>query len=210
MVLSIGERIKGFLFSPSATFDASYKDTLGDAFKYFAVILAIYAILIAIIAAVAFSLLAEMLPMLGVPAMPFGAALGPAAAVVFFVAALIGGIIGAVIGGLWLHIWVYLVGGRSGLGKTITAVVYGQTPYLLLGWIPVINFVAMLWTLVVEIIGVRQLHGLTTGKAVIAVILAIIIPGILVGVLFAVFWMPMMHGPMVSGPPIGPGMGGFL
>jgi hypothetical protein len=35
MVLSIGERIKGFLFSPSETFDASKEDSLGDAFKYF-------------------------------------------------------------------------------------------------------------------------------------------------------------------------------
>ena len=39
MVLSIGERIKGFLVSPSKTFDDSKEDTLGDAFKYFAAIL---------------------------------------------------------------------------------------------------------------------------------------------------------------------------
>lgn len=210
MVLSFWERIKGFLFSPSTTFDASKDDTLGDAFTYFALILAIYAILMAIIAAVAFSLLAGMLQMFGVPAMPFGAAMGPAAAVIFFIAALVGGIIGIFISGLWLHIWVYLVGGRNGFGKTITAIAYGQTPYLLLGWIPIINFVATIWTLIVEIIGIRQLHGLTTGKSVIAVLLAIIIPLIVFGLLFVVFLMPMMQGPMVYGPPMGPGRGGFL
>ena len=211
MVLSMGERIKGFLFSPSTTFDASKGDTLGDAFKYFVIILAIYAILIAIIAAVAFSLLAGLLEMFSVPmAVPWGAAMGPAAAVIFFIAAVIGGIIGIIISGLWLHIWVYLVGGREGLEKTIIAIVYGQTPYLLLGWIPIINFIALIWTLVVEIVGIRQLHEFTTGKAVIAVILALIIPLIVFGVIFAVFFMPMMQGPMIHGPPISARMGGFL
>ena len=211
MVLSLRERITGFLFSPSTTFDASKEDTLGDAFTYFVIILAIYAILIAIIAAVAFSLLAGMFELFGVPmAMPLGATMGFAAAIIFFSAALIGGIIGILISGLWLHIWVYLVGSRKGLGKTIIALLYGQTPYLLLGWIPIINFIAMLWTLVVEIIGVRQLHELTTGKAVIAVILALIIPLIVFGVLFAVFFMPMLQGPMGYGPSIGPRMGGSL
>ncbi|MBN1455088.1 MAG: YIP1 family protein [Methanomicrobia archaeon] len=205
------ERITGFLFSPSTTFDASKGDTLGDALKYFVIIMAIYAIFIAIIATVTFSLLAGMLELFGAPiAMPFGAALGPAAAIIFFSAALIGGIIGSFITGLWLHLWVYLVGGRKGLEKTIIALLYGQTPYLLLGWIPIINFIALLWTIIVEIIGVRQLHELTTGKAVIAVILALIIPLIVFGVLFAVFFMPLMHGPVGYGPSIVPRMGGSL
>ncbi|MGC9445113.1 MAG: hypothetical protein ACP5E9_09350 [Candidatus Methanospirareceae archaeon] len=67
-----------------------------------------------------------------------------------------------------------------------------------------------IWTLSVEIIGVRQLHGLITSKAVIAMILALIIPLVIVGVLFAVFFMPMMQVPMVYGQPTGPRMGVFL
>lgn len=208
MVLSIVERIKGFLFSPSDTFDASREDSLGDAFKYFVVILAIYAVLSAIIAAVAFSMIAGMFGMFGVPQMPFGAAAGPLAAVGVFIAALIGGIIGIFIGGVWLHIWVYLVGGRNGIGETIKAVIYGMTPSLLLGWIPIVGFIAGIWALIVEIIGVRQLHDLTTGKAVLAVIIAIVIPAIIIGILFAAF-MAMMPGQMFPGPSMGPGFGGF-
>lgn len=201
------ERIKGFLFSPSATFDASKGDTLGDAFKYFVVILVIYAILIAIIASAAMSLFAGMFGGFGL--MPFGATMGLAAGVFFFIAALIVGIIAIFISGLWLHIWVYLMGGRNGVEKTIIAVLYGETPHLLLGWIPILNFIALIWTLIVNIIGVRQLHGLTTGKAVLAVILALIIPLIVFGVLFVSF-MPMMQGPMGYGPSIVPRMGGSL
>ncbi|HUV02721.1 MAG TPA: YIP1 family protein [Desulfobacteria bacterium] len=207
MVLSIVERIKGFLFSPSATFDASREDTLGDAFKYFVIILAIYAVLIAIVVVAAFSLISGMLSMFGVPELPFGAARGLMAAVVFFVGALVGGIIGIFITGLWLHIWVYLVGGKNGVEQTIKAVMYGETPSLLLGWIPILNFIAGIWTLIVGIIGVRQLHGLSTGKAVLAVILAILIPAIVIGVIIAALG-PTMPGPGYPGP-LGPGFGGF-
>ena len=210
MALSIGERIKGFLFSPSETFDASRGDTLGDAFKYFIVILAIYAVLVAILVAVAFSLYAGMFGTLGIPAMPVGAAAGPVVAVAFFVAAVAFGIIGVFISGLWIHIWVYLVGGRNGVEQTIKAVMYGETPSLILGWIPVINLIAGIWALVVGIIGVRQLHGLSTGQAVLAVVLAIVIP-VIIYVALAVTLTPPMHGSGISWLPRGlSSLGGFL
>lgn len=207
MVLSIGERIKGFLFSPSATFDASKEDTLGDAFKYYVVILAIFAVIVAVLIAVAFSLFARMLGMPGVPMMLLGAGMGPLLAVGSFIVILVGGIIGVFIGGLWLHLWVYLVGGRNGVGQTIKAVMYGATPSSLLGWIPIVNFIAGIWALIVEIIGVRQLHGLSTGKAVLAVIIAIAIPLIIYVAIIAAF-MPLIPGPAFPGP-TGPGFGGF-
>ena len=49
MVLSIGERIIRFLFSPSRTFGNSKEDTIGDALTYFVVILGIFAAFIATI-----------------------------------------------------------------------------------------------------------------------------------------------------------------
>nr|QNO53711.1 hypothetical protein ONPGGGGH_00009 [Methanosarcinales archaeon ANME-1 ERB6] len=207
MVLSIGERIKGFLFSPSDTFDASKEDTVGDALKYFVVILAIFAVLFAILIAVAFSLFAGMFGMLGVPMMPFGAAMGAGLAVGFFIGVLVGGIIGVFIDGLWLHLWVYLVGGRNGVGQTIKAVMYGATPSFLLGWIPIVGIIAGIWALIVGIIGVRQLHELSTGKAVLAVIIAIAIPLIIYVAIIATF-IATMPGPMFSGSR-GPGFGGF-
>lgn len=163
--------------------------------------------LLAIIAAVVLSLFAGMLGMFGVPAMSFGVAMGPLLAVGVFVWVLVSGIIGVFIGGLWLHIWVYLVGGRNGIGETIKAVIYGMTPSLLLGWIPIVGFIALIWALIVETIGVRQLHELSTGKAVLAVIIAIIIPAIIIGVIWAAFMVTML-GPGFQGP-TGPGFGGF-
>jgi len=198
MALSIGERIKGFLFSPSETFDNSKDDTIGDAFKYFVVILTIFAVIISILLGVAFSLFAAMLGMLGVPMMTLGAAMGPLFAVVFFILTLVSGIIGVFIGGLWLHIWVYLLGGREGVEQTIKALMYGVTPGYLLGWIPIVGIIGGIWSLIVEIIGIRQLHELSTGKAVLAVIIAIAIPLIIYTVIIAAFIATM------PGPGLGP------
>jgi hypothetical protein len=197
MVLSIGERIKGFLFSPSETFDASKEDSLGDAFKYYVVILLVLAVLVAIIGAVAFQLIWGMFAAFLPPDAPSLAEIGPLLAVLpvlLFVLVLVGGIIGAFIDGLWIHLWVYIVGGRNGVGQTIKAVLYGATPYCLLGWIPIVNFIAEIWMIIVAILGVRQLHELSTGKAVLAVILAIIIPAIIIGAIFAAIMATMPKG----------------
>ena len=51
------------------------------------------------------------------------------------------------------------------------AVLYSATPTVLLGWIPLISFIAVLWSLVLRIIGIRELHEITTGRAVLALIL---------------------------------------
>ena len=210
MVLSIGERIKGFLFSPSATFDASKEDTLGDAFKYFIVILAIYAVIVTIIVTVALSwilnFLATTLPPGTLPpeALMFGLGGGAVFAVISFIQVFIGEIIGVFIIGLWTHIWVYLVGGRKGIEQTIKALMYGYTPGYLFVWIPVVN---VIWALIVGIIGIRQLHELSTGKAVLAVIIAIVIPIIIIGaIVVALIAVIIQSGPLVQ---TGTGFGGF-
>jgi len=196
----IVEKIKGFLFSPSETFDASKEDTLGDAFKYYIILLLIPALLSAVIAAVAFSLFAGFFGMMLPGVMPALAGAGAAVAFIVFIYVLIAGAIGVLIGGLWLHIWVYLVGGRKGLTQTFKALMYGATPSLLLGWIPFINFLASIWALIVEIIGIRQLHEISTGRAVAAVILAIIIP--------LVVWFVILLPAMMPTMPYGHGIGG--
>jgi len=184
MVLSIGKRMKGLLVSPSKTFDDSKEDSLGSAFKYFMVILTIFAVLIAIVAAVAFSMLMGNLEALDVPTRPLETSMGPSLAALVFALVLVGGTIGIFICGLWTHIWVYLVGGRKGVRQTIKGLMYGITPGCLLGWIPIVDIGGAIWALIDWIIGIRQLHELSTGKAVLAVIIAIAIPSVIIGVVF--------------------------
>ena len=82
-----------------------------------------------------------------------------------------------------------------------------MTPSLLLGWIPGVNIIAAIWALIVEIIGIRQLHELSTGKAVLAIIIAIAIPAI-IGIALIAAFIASMSGLMSQGPS-GPGFGGY-
>ncbi len=91
------------------------------------------------------------------------------------------------IGAAWLHLFVYLLGGRKGYVQTLKAVTFGSTPSLLFGWIPFIGLLAGIWTLVLEILGVRELQEITTARAVPAVILAILVIFLIVIVIAAFF-----------------------
>ena len=88
-----------------------------------------------------------------------------------FIYILIGGLI-AILGiSLLTHIWVYILGGKKEVGQTIKSMAYGSTPLLLLGWVPFLGVAFVIWSMVVSIIGIRQLHEVSMERAVAAFIL---------------------------------------
>lgn len=184
--MDFSEKVKGFLLEPSKTFDATKGENLNEAIKYYAVIAAIYSAIFAILLAFVGTLFGSMMGGRNL-GMLMGAGAGAGAAIIFFVLFMILAIIGAFISGAILHIFVYIVGGRKGISQTIKAVMYGSTPGLLLGWIPIIGFIAGIWSLVLEILGIRQLQELTTGRAILAVLIPIIIIVVLTIVIAAMF-----------------------
>ncbi|QSZ67008.1 hypothetical protein RJ40_05620 [Methanofollis aquaemaris] len=160
----IVERVKGFLLNPVETFRTAHGDDLGEALKYFVAILAVNAVLIG------------LMTMAGFGALP---GMGAGGGIVAGISAIIGGIIGGIIGlfvvGLIIHIFVALIIGGNGLGETIKALAYAATPGMLLGWIPILGFLAYLWTVALAVIGIREIHDTTTGKAAVAVFMPVII-----------------------------------
>ena len=194
--VGFGEKIKGFLISPVETFQKVKDEDLGPLMKYFVVLAVIFSILWAIIFAAMASAMTAMMPI----KMPFmGAAAGGLAAVTMFISYLILLIIGLFICAAIVHIFVYLLGGRKGYTQTVKAIGYGMTPSLLLGWIPFIGIIAGIWALIVEIIGIRELQEMSTGKAVLAMILPLIII-----VIIAVAIFMYVSGPVYSTPPYTP------
>jgi hypothetical protein len=175
MSQDIIEKAKGFLMDPVETFRNAQSDDMGEALKYFAIILAIN------------SVLSGLLVMAGIGAytdVP-GMGAGVAGGIVAIIGGFIGGVIGIFVAGLIIHIFVALIVGGNGIEQTLKAVMYGATPAMLLGWIPFISIIGGLWSLVLYIIGIRELHDTTTGKAAIAVVLPAII-GIVLVVMFAI------------------------
>ena len=95
-----------------------------------------------------------------------------------FVALLVGGTLGMLVAAVWLHIWVYAFGGRRGFKQTLKAYMLGMTPFLILGWIPVINVFGAIWAILAVLNGIMQLHEMYSGAAILALLFSLIIPGV--------------------------------
>jgi len=173
-------QIRGFAFNPARQFAAAKDDSLSDAFKYYIPLLAILGAILSIVAAIGVNMIVSMLGLSGLVLMPGLPELGkiiPLLGVGTFVGTIILGIIAALYIAVWLHIWTYLLGGKKGLRQTTKAVVYGATPCLILGWLAPVNvLIAPIWSVLLIIGGLIELHELSPGRSIIAVILAILVP----------------------------------
>ena len=168
MIDSTIAKVKGFILKPVETFQQTKDDEPNVVITYFAVLALIFSLLSAIVTAVGLnSMFADALPIAGGFFFVFiGTFIGLFIATLIFIA--------------WLHLWVYIFGGRNGIMQTMKAVVYGYTPHLLFAWIPFIGIIFSIWALVLNVLGVRELQELSTGKTVLIFVIAILIPMIVI------------------------------
>jgi hypothetical protein len=181
--LSFGGKVKGFLGAPLNTFNNVQGEPLGSALKYFTIWVVIFTILRTVVFyTVERQVFETLLGLLGLS----DAELYLFHPVTFALLAVVGAFASLFISGSLTHLFVRAFGGREGYGNTIKAFAYGETPLFLFGWIPFVGMLFWIWTLVLEIIGIRQLHEISTGRAVGAVLVGIVvlvIIGVVIGVL---------------------------
>jgi len=182
MIDAIIAKVKGFIVNPVESFRAARPDTPDIIVPYFIALLLIHTVMTAIISLAGISVMGMLSPMMPGFAMP----------VVIFFGVLIGGAIVTILFSLWLHLWVYLLGGRKELFETAKAVIYGMTPGMILGWIPFIGFLFCFWSIVLQIIGIRELQEMSSGKALVAMIIAVMVPLIVVVLLAMYFFVSMV------------------
>ena len=164
MIDSIVTKMKGILLNPVETLQQSKDDDQKIILTYFAVLLLINSFFYAIITYTKTgSYTASLVP-------------GPGGIFLIFAVTVISTIILSVLFVVWLHLWVYIFGGRMGLIRTAKAFVYGGTPWFLLGWVPYIGVIFLIWSIVLGVLGVRELHEISTARAAVALIIAIGIP----------------------------------
>ena len=198
MIDAIIQKAKGFLISPVESFQNSRADETNAVVSYFVALLVFHAVLAAVISFIGMNALGMFTRIMPGFALP----------VVIFFWVLAGGIIVTALFSLWLHLWVFIVGGRKGILQTAKAVIYGMTPGMLLGWIPFIGFIFCLWSIVLQIIGIRELQEISSGKALLAVIIAIMVPLILMILLAMYFFIsavstsPGLAAPYNNHPPL--------
>ena len=191
MLTGFIDNVKGFLLNPIETLTAHSDEGLGDALQYYVILLAIFGALNGVMAALGLSMAQD----LASPSGAIGAfgAIGMVLAVIVLM--IIFGVIGLFIGGVILHIFVYIAGGRKDVSTTIRSAIYSATPNLLFGWIPFIGLLAGLWSLVLQVLAIRELHEISTARAVAAVVLPFVLMLILVVLGLSFF---LISGPTIT------------
>jgi hypothetical protein len=88
----------------------------------------------------------------------------------------IAGTVGLFLTALVTHLLVVLVvgSGHSGFGATFRVVAYSSVTSLA-GWIPFIGWIFSLYRLYLATVGIREMHGTTTGRALLVVLLPAIL-----------------------------------
>ncbi|MBI4150112.1 YIP1 family protein [Candidatus Woesearchaeota archaeon] len=74
-----------------------------------------------------------------------------------------------------VHLFARLFGGKATYKDTYRIIIYGDTPSLLFGWIPVLGILAFVYSIYIHIVGVRIFHRLSRGMASLAVLLSVLI-----------------------------------
>jgi hypothetical protein len=186
-------KVKGFLMAPTATFRASKGDSLGNAFRYYTILLVIWAILAAIVWLVmgylAFQDAIIRIGNMGIFGSQIAEALSNFGAFVstfqlftiyaFFLLSLVGIFFSAFI---W-HVFALLFGAKKEFKQTIKTTMYAATPFFLLGWIPYIAVIGIIWYLVLLIIGLSEMQEMTMSEAAMAIVVPILL--VLIG---AIIW----------------------
>ena len=169
MPMDVAGKAKGFFLRPSATFQATKEENLSSAFQYYVILLIIFSVLMFIVYAAALT----FLPAVTGGRLPtgFGVELGILLAFFLFVIRFYG----IFLSGLTYHVFVILFGGTEGVGQTMKAVMYASTPALILGWIPVVAIVGDIWTLILNVIGIRENQELPLVRAVLVLIIPLIL-----------------------------------
>jgi hypothetical protein len=190
MHVPVAEKVKGFLLKPSATFQATRTESLTSAFQYYVILLAIFSILYSIVStALGVAFFTHYVNQLASTGLLGSYAAGVLEAFTPFVAALsifwayflfIVMLFGIFLDGFFYHVFVILFGGEKGLAQTIKTVMYAWTPFFILGWIPYISIIGLIWAWILIIVGVKENQEMVLGHAILVVVIPLVLCFILV------------------------------
>jgi hypothetical protein len=82
---------------------------------------------------------------------------------------------------------------NAGFEATFRAGAYIQALQLI-SWIPIVNFIAFIWAIVLYIFGIREVHNTTTGRAVAIVLIPVAVVLLLVLILGALIGAALFFG----------------
>jgi hypothetical protein len=183
------QTVKGVLLSPTATFsDMRVEGGVGSPLL-FAVIFGTIPMVLVILLQMP---LLAMGPTARAGGMPIVAVV--VAVLVAVIMAPVSVAIGLFINSAITHLCLMLVGGaKKGFEATFRVLAYTTGATSLLGMVPCIGMVAGIWYFVCEVIGLSKAHEISTGRALIAVLLPLIACCTCIGLGFLIFGTAIMQ-----------------
>jgi hypothetical protein len=191
MIDDFVSNVKGFIMTPSETFRKTSGKSLSAAYQYYAVLLVIFTVLFGIVAvSMGLAVFTSVVDKMAVVPVVGGVAASAAANFSGFVIALgvffvyllfLFYLLGVFVEGLIIHAFVVLMGGEKGAKQTIKTTMYASTPFLLLGWIPIVSTIAYIWSFALLIIGIKETQEMELGNAILVMIIPIVLFIILIG-----------------------------
>jgi len=173
--------IKGLLVSPVETFESLKSTTLSRTYQYYVLLLIMYTVLMSIVSLLS-SLMTYYDMVIQCASIPiFGSFLltklellrpiflnmSLFAVYLLFLFLFFGIFLKA----FFLHTFVLLFEGKQGIMKTVQVLMYSVTPFFLLGWIPYISIIALLWAVILCILGFHILQQIPIWKAALIIII---------------------------------------
>ncbi len=196
MALSFADKVKSVLFEPDTLFQKVKSEKLGESFKYYFLLAIVEVILLGIGLALFSASLFGFWGMAGIPA----GALFAGFSIVFLVMMFISSLIGVFITAGIYHIIALLFGGKGDYSSTFKAAAYASTPSALLIWIPVVNFLSIIWWVYLMARGLSAYHRFSFGRG----LLVTLVPLIVVLVLAALFGALFPAAGLSGGYPVYP------
>lgn len=194
-ITKIAETVKGLLIDPSNTFSSIKNESFDEAQKYYINLAAIYSAISALMYAIEndtfyyiigfFSYLIGLSGPIGKMAgILTGIALGIVALILIILFYLFLAIVTLFLTGAIIHIFVLILGGKKGFRETKKTLMFCLTPALLLGLIPVVNIIGVIWSLALAIPGLQRFHELTKARATLAVVMPAIVTVAIIAILY--------------------------
>jgi len=83
-----------------------------------------------------------------------------------------------------LHVYLVIFAGKASYSQTYSMMVHAGTPTMLFGWLPIVSFFAGVWSLVLLILGISEVHKMSRMRATLLILVPLVV-FVLVGVLIA-------------------------
>jgi|TARA_Y100000310_G_C20642614_1_gene794810 hypothetical protein len=87
-----------------------------------------------------------------------------------------------------IHALIIAFKGEGTYSSSYNVYVYSMIPYLILSVVPMVGFLAIIYSIILMIIGLSKVHNISKGKAALACLLpAVLVIGLLIGLAILIF-----------------------